>query len=448
MTASTVRLAAPGSASPKPAPSGRRRRRRAAVVPANAGDHPGIHHFLTAVFQGPSRGEFRASLEDPFYEPKDRLLVNRGSQIVAHVHVVHRVMQFGPVQLPVAWLDWLGTLPAYRGQGHGHRLVTAAEQQMASQGALIGLMWTPIPRFFRHTGWAVCGRRCHGQASSRDLLSELMARRLLRRRRTRLNIRPWRRMELGALMRIYKEGFSGMFGPLLRTEAYWKWLIQRHGYDQICVALDGPDLLELEETHAPIVGYAVLRGERIVELLAAPSHPVVPAELLARACRDGIERGRHTVGLEAPPNSRVDKLFRHLAGNHHHQHVDQGKVLMARLLDPGKLLRALAGELHRRAEAAGLPRPVELGLLVDGKKHRLTITADGVDVTAGSIGRSYLRLQVADFTRLLLGRLDWDRALADGRIRASTGIAQNAGPALFPRLPLWCPPLDHLPARK
>ena len=61
------------------------------------------------------------------------------------------------------------------------------------------------------------------------------------------------------------------------------------------------------------------------------------------------------------------------------------------------------------------------------------------------MGRSYLRLNVADFTRLVLGQLDWDAALAEDRVQPSTALARDVGLALFPALPLWRPPLDDLP---
>lgn len=448
MTASALPSATAGSADQTAPARGRCRRPRLSVATAGPGDYPGIYHLLTAVFQGPSRSEFRASLDDPHYRPHDRLLVKRGQKIVAHAQVIRRVMQFGPLQLPVAGLDWLGTLPEFRDQGHGSRLLAVAEEHMASLGALVGLVWTRIPYFFRRTGWALCGRRSFARAGARDVLSGLMARGLLRRGRKRLNIRPWRRMELGALVRIYNQNLGGRFGPLERTEAYWKWLVNRRAYDQICVALDGPDLLELEEVRAPIVGYAVTCGERIAELLTAPGHRMAAAQLLARACRDAIERGRHSVRLDAPPNSRIDKLFRSAAGNASDHHTDRRLVLMAKLLSPVKLLRAMAAELHCRAEAADLARPVDLGLLVDGKKYRLAVTSGGVQAIGRNIGRSYLRLNVADFTRLVLGHLDWQEALSDGRVQPSTNIALCAGRALFPTLPLWFPPLDNLPSRE
>ena len=119
---------------------------------------------------------------------------------------------------------------------------------------------------------------------------------------------------------------------------------------------------------------------------------------------------------------------------------------MMRLLDPLKLLRRLCGQFDRRAAEAGLPRPLDLGLLVEGQKYQLELGPEGVGATSQRVGRSYLRLNVADFTRLVLGQLDWDAALADGRLECSTALAAEAGRALFPSLPLWRPPWDEMPA--
>ena len=66
---------------------------------------------------------------------------------------------------------------------------------------------------------------------------------------------------------------STAYGPLERTDAYWQWLLKRHAYDQLYVALEGPEQLELGEISTRIVGYAATRGEQIVELMAAPGSP-------------------------------------------------------------------------------------------------------------------------------------------------------------------------------
>jgi len=421
-----------------------RHRVRWPVVAAQGGDHAAIYHFLTPIFQGPTWAEFKASLEDPFYEPQDRLLIKRGDRITSHVHLTHRVMQFGPVRVPMATLDWLATLPECRHAGDGTRLLRAAETHATETGALVGFLQTKIPRFFRRTGWAVCGRHCYSRADARAVTGRLLACGLRRRGRKRLQIRPWRRWEEAALVRIYNQNLSGCYGALERTEPYWRWLIRRQAYDQIFVALDGPGLLDLEEINTKIVGFSVVRGERIVEMLAAPGRNRALAELLARACGDAVEHDRHCVVLHAPPTSSLHRVFEQAGGLHHCHEADRGRFHMARLLAPLKLLRVLCVEFHRRAEEAGLPRPLELGLLVEGKKYQLEITRESARAVSRRIGRSYLHLNVADFTRLVLGQVQWDRALSEGRLKASTALAAEAGRVLFPHLPLWRPPFDGL----
>ncbi len=421
---------------------------RMRVVPAVAGNHAAIYRLLRAIFQGPSRREYKTSLEDPFYEPHDRLLVKCGPRIVGHAHLTRRVMQFGSLELPVTKLGWLGVLPELRGRGLGHRLLDAAEDQMAQDGALLGFLRTRIPHFFRPTGWVLCGRYSRSEAPARSVLCGLLDRgfRHLHRRRRRLNIRPWRRMELPALVRIYNQNLHGTFGPLQRSEVYWSWLIRRGAYDQLYVVLDGPDLLELEENLSPIVGYAVTRGDEIVEIQTAPDHRPAAAHLLARACGDAIERDYQRIVLHAPPKHRLHKLFRSAGGRQYYDETDRGEVIMARLLDPPELLRRMGPELRRRAEENNLPPSVELGLLAEGSKYHLTVNRRAVEVTTGKIGRSYLRLSEADFTRLLLGHIDWKQALIERCVETSTASALKIGRALFPRLPLWRPPLDDLPA--
>ncbi len=398
------------------------------------------------MFQGPSREEFKASLEDPFYEPSDRMLIRHGNRITGHVHIADRTMQFGPLQLPVAILGWLTTSPECRNKGHGTHLLRAAEKQMARSGALVGWLRTSIPHFFRPTGWALCGRHSYSRADARAILARLIDRGLRRRSRPRFQIRPWRQWELAALVRIYNQNLPNSYGALERTDSYWKWLMRRQAYDQFYVALDGPELLELGEISTRIVGYAVTCGEAVVELATSPDRRKAAAELLGRCCGDAIEHNRHGVLMHAPPTRSIHKLFCSAGGQRYHRAWGDGEVFMARLLDPLKLLRRLGGEFCRRVEAAGLALPVELGLAVERKKYHLEVAASGVKVLSRRLGRSYLRLNVADFTRLVLGQLDWDAAIAEGRVEASTAVAREVGPVLFPPLPLWRPPLDDLQA--
>jgi predicted acetyltransferase len=384
-------------------------------------------------------------MEDPFYEPHDRLLVKRGFRVLSHLQLAHRTMLFGQLALPVAGYHWLGTLPEFRNQGFAMRLLKEADQRVAESGAVLGLVRTSVPRFFHRAGWGLCGRHCSSQAKAREVLALLHSEPALPPARP-LNIRLWRHVEMPALMRIYRQHTQGGYGPLERTEAYWRWLVGRKAYDSLLVALDGPDKLELEETIAPIVGYAVLRQERVVELLTAPNHPTANQQLLARACSDAIEHDRQELVLNAPPNHALHRLIVAAGGVHQNQEADKNEVFMMKIIDPLKFLAILAPELECRAKHAGLARGTELGLQVDGAKWRLIYTHHGFRVRTGKLGRSYLTMNRAEFTRLALGHGRAQEAALAGRVQHSTHSALQLAEILFPQLPLWRPAWDDLPA--
>jgi GNAT superfamily N-acetyltransferase len=416
---------------------------RPQLVVANSGDHPSSHHFLLSVFQDPSYDEFISLLDDPYYEPSDRLLVKYKDRILSHLLMSQRTMHFLSEGVPVSILNWLGTLPEFRGLGYAKRLMHVADQLMREDGSMLGMLRTRIPYFFRPHGWAVCGRHCHSVASSRDLLSVLRGR-LDKRRSPRLNIRPWRQVELPALMRLYRLNTTNTIGTFERTEAYWRWLISRKTFDQIYVAIQGPAKMELDDTNSSIVGYAVTRDDEVIEMMTSPRHPSAAYQLLSRACSEAIERDYHHVIVHAPRNAPLHEPFLAAGGQCYDQLAQAGEVFMVKVLDPGAMLRMLAGRLHRRAEEAGLSRPCELGLSVEGARYRIVLTRRSVKVEEDRLGRSYLQCNDAELTRLLLGHLDLSVAVAEERMQASTAVAMEIGAILFPPLPIWRPPLDRL----
>jgi len=415
------------------------------LVQGRSGDHASVYHMLLAVFQGPSRDEFHLQAEDPFYEPSDRLLVKRGFRVISHLHVTHRSMLFGRLTLPIAGIHWLGTLPEFRNQGLATSLLRESHRRLAADGALLGLLRTRAPRFFHRAGWAVCGRHSFSQAKGREVLGNLHAEYASKLARP-LSIRLWRHVEMTALMRLYRQNTAAAYGPLDRTEAFWRWLIGRKAYDSLLVALDGPDKLELEENVAPIVGYAVLRQERVVELLSVPGHPTANYQLLARACGDAMERDRQDLFFHAPPHHPLHRLVCGAGGTLHNQESEQSEVFMVNVVDPQKFLTVLAPELESRAKSAGVSRESELGLQVDDAKWRLVYSRRGFRVRTGNLGRNYLTMNRAEFTRLVLGHGQVRETALAGRIQASSRAALDLAEALFPNLQLWFPIWDDLPA--
>jgi predicted N-acetyltransferase YhbS len=420
-----------------------KRRIRANVVFGTRAEHVALRSFLARAFGPGYHARFQAELEDPHYAPCDRLLLVRSGRIIAHAHVTRRNMQFGPFSLPVAALDGLAIEDDFRGQGLGSHLLTAAERKMAQSGALVGILRTRAPYFFRRTGWAACGGNFCGAANPHQILARLLEQGLGLRRTARIQVRPWRRWEEEAIARVYRQNLASSFGLLERNRNYWHWLLEQRAYDHFYVALDGPDLWDLKETSTRVVGYAAIRGEKIIELMTVPGRKKVVMELLARACGDAIEQDQRQIVLHGPANCPAQEYFHCPPDPAHFVHCVKAGVCMARILDPLGLLRKLCCLFTQRATEAGLARPVELGLLVDGRKYQIDIAGSG-RATADTLGRSYLRLNVADFTRLVLGQLDWDRAVAEGRVVPSTALAHDAARVLFPRLPYWRPRLDDL----
>jgi hypothetical protein len=319
----------------------------------------------------------------------------------------------------------------------------------------LGLLSTDQPKFYVRRGWVVAGRHCYSAAAPRSILSHLKLRETQIHQRQsvlkkdvprRYNIRLWRHVELAALQRLYEERTEGGYGSFVRTPAYWRWLVGRGGQQRIYVAIDGPDKFELDELLTPIVGYAAMREGRIVELMNSPAHPEASVQLLSRACSDAIEKDFLHVRLDAPPTEPLHQSLIQAGGSYCCHEADQGMVFMANLFQPQRFLKSMGRDLDRRAKEAGLPRPCQLGLLVDGEKYRLSVSRVNVELIAGTVGRSYLKCSLYDLNQLLLGHIDVREAVNAGRLAVSTRVACEMANALFPRLPFWRPPWDELPA--
>ncbi len=426
------------------------------VVSATPGDHPMIYQFLLSVFHKPTPVEFQAQLEEPSYEPADRLIIKNGSHIIAHLRLLNREMQFGRLVLPVGIITDLATAPEYRGHGCATALLSAARKILLRDGAAIGLLATDQPHFYMRRGWVVCGRHCYSDAAPREILSYLNQREaeaigaqdsvLTPPTCKRYNIRLWRHVELAALMRLYQENMQSGHGNLVRSDSYWRWLVGRGGNQRVYVAIDGPDKIELDESLAPIVGYAATREGRIVEIMSSADHPEASVQLLARACGDAIEKDFVRVRLDAPPEHPLHQLLLQAGGEFGHHEADHGVVFMANILKPHRFLGSISRDLSQRAKDAGLPRPCQLGLLVNKDKYQLRVSRRNVELVPGSLGRSYLKCSLAELKQLFLGHLDAREVVASGRISTSTRVALETVDAIFPRLPFWRPPWDDLAA--
>jgi hypothetical protein len=308
----------------------------------------------------------------------------------------------------------------------------------AENGSALNLLSAQNPRFFARAGWVLCGRAMHWVVGTRHVLARLSDE--PKSSVPPACIRPWRQVELPALVRLYAQNVSHLVGAPARNEAYWRWLISRRAYDNIYVATVAPGRWHLDEHNWHVVGYAITKNDELLELMSDPARPEVARQLLHRVCGDALEMDCHHLAVNAPPGHVLEQLCRTIGGRLEHA-VRDGACIMAKAPDLLTLLQSLRSEFQVRA--AGISSPVELGLLIDREKYQITVTRRSVKIAAGKVGRNYLRSDRAVMTRLLLGALDVSKALGHRQLTASNRQAEQTAAILFPRLPLWRPPLDE-----
>ena len=124
----------------------------------------------------PSYDDFVTWLDEPTYEPSDRLLVKHGNQIVAHLQVLHRTAWFDDVRLPVGSAQDLAVLPEYSHAGYDRQLIAAAEHAMRDSQAIVSLVRTSQPEPFRAAGWIDVRAGGYSQVSVSDILAHLSRR--------------------------------------------------------------------------------------------------------------------------------------------------------------------------------------------------------------------------------------------------------------------------------
>ncbi|MFV2068659.1 MAG: GNAT family N-acetyltransferase, partial [Pirellulales bacterium] len=350
---------------------------------AATGDHPAVHALLLAVYQTPSWEEFQVSLDAPGYDPSDRLVIRRDGRVVAHLRLVPGEIQVGGNSVPACGIEWLATLPEFRLQGFARSLMVAAGQEMRRRGFVLATLRTrpaePIERF----GWSLCDSASYSRANARDILAYLASHETLSEQ---VVARVWRHVELDAIRHIYHENAVRSCGMRCRNEAYWQWMISRKAHDQIVVAIDRRPHTRSRRPEV-IVGYGVLRRERIVEWMIRPGDDQAAAVLLAWSCREAIDGGIPTIFLHAPDEDPRHAWLVEAGGTHHPMRGSDRTRLAVKILDPGPLVRGLGDLLIERTRQASLRRPLAIRFQVGDRSYCLNITTEQVDLSPCENGR-------------------------------------------------------------
>lgn len=417
------------------------------LAPACESDHPAVLEFLQSIFHEPSSVEFQHNIRRPRYEPLDRLLLKQDEEIVAHVQLSHRPLQWGSIEIPSIDVRHLATLPEFRSRGLAASLLDAMHTDVDLHGALIATIRTQTPEYFLQRDWIPWLRHCHSSTSPRRLLAEL-AERSESTQQSDHDVRHWRRNELDAIRALYRIDQSERFGGITREEEDWKWLVSRRGFDYIYVARPNDQIEDLDGE--AILGYAVVVDGNVVELAEKPGSGAC-ASLLTRVCRDAIDEGRHSVTMHAATNNPIHGWFREAYGQTEYASLDDGRYLMARILQPVEFLRRMRPVLLARAVQAGVEMPFELGIHPSGCTNtsplRIHVNRRRVAITDSAAANAKVTLGPSDFHRLLLGECSIDRLVAAKRAAVDCQQALESARILFPEQAGWRMPWDDLPSR-
>ena len=427
------------------------------ILSASAGDHLAIQQFLLNIFKPPfPAADFNSLLDNPIYEPSNRLLIRHGSMIIAHSRVIDRDIQFGKQQIPISCLTELATTPEFRRHGVATALLRAVDEQMRLNGSVAGMLRTTIPHFFASHGWALCTSPVQSVTGVHEILSHLIS---LQREEDslravnplnaplqRLNIRLWRHVEQDALMRIYQLNTKGRYGAHVRSEATWRWLFNRRIFDHIYVALENTEKIALGASLHSIIGYAVVNSGRVIECLVDEGREDARNQLLQRVCSDVIEHADEHVTVDAWVDDALHDIVLKSGGEQISPMSAGQEVTMMKLFDPIDFIRRIRHEFRARVRLSGLAIPCELGLNIDEERFRIVCNSRSTRLLKGKVGRSYLTCSSQVLSQLLIGQRSVTHAIEAGELVSSTRIAEETAQVMFPQLPLWFPPLDDLPA--
>ncbi len=233
-----------------------------------------------------------------------------------------------------------------------------------------------------------------------------------------------------------------------RRESEWRWLLSQSAHDRVYVAverdLSAPDDADAFHAADTIMGFAVLQDNRILELASEEGNVDAARLLLARACADAIENGRHMIELNAAPDDPLHELLVAAGGRHVTSSNSRDGSLMARILDPIGFLGTLRPLLWQRARDAELDAGTAVQLRFGRLKATISVNKRSVAIAENTDCRHWLELNSSMLMRLMLGEVRVRDEIAAGQIRASDNAAAALAATLLPPVSLWRPPLDDL----
>ncbi len=261
------------------------------------------------------------------------------------------------------------------------------------------------------------------------------------------SIRSFREGDEAALAGLFNRYMEGFFGPVRVTPTTWREQFRAQSWTGPSLDIDR-DCVRIVEREGRVVGYAVTDYEphsssdgAVVQELCLADDDVdddVVEALLADAERRALERGR--CFIEVALSLEDGRAAEAVAGRGYHVHSGSGSVFMAAILDLGRLLAEIRGELRQRLDQS-TSRDWAGSLRIAAGGSRCVLRVSPGDVAVGSSEEEADISATIDpemLPLLLLGRVSTGELHTQGKLTVSAVSREEALAlltALFPRLP-------------
>ncbi len=297
-------------------------------------DREEIIDFLSKIF-GPDYSTSRIVQQTIFdAEPsisQENLIMARSEQgdLIGLVRIVERSILLDVSVLSAGCVSSVGVKSEWRGQGIASELMNKAIEVMTSRGMDISLVYgrRAVDGFYPRFGYYGVGRYV-----DLEIISPLDS-------KSFINVLPYKKDDLKKCMEFYNETYSALSGSVLRDRPVWEYLFLRMergiGGFKLFICLE----------NQKAIGYLVVFDNRLIELsLPRRVFPSVAGLLNSLNIRLISIHPRHPFYIYCfTQMNTVQKIrFTHDGG------------YMARILNPGALLKKLGPSLVSRAANIGV----------------------------------------------------------------------------------------------
>ena len=410
-----------------------------AISPGSTGDHLLVPELLHSAGVTYSEDAFLSRLDEPSYEPTDRLVVRERGKLLAHAQTLFRDVWFGDSLLPCGGVVDFAVVPELKNTNIEFQVLHAAEEALRRGGALVAFTHTTRRDLLKRAGWLEVDSQGASRVHVHHLLSQLSPKATRLRRRVRSQVRIWRRVELEELMPVYQSAAQTTWGTIDRSEVYWRWLWGSYADCTVLVACNNASSQQAEKN---ILGYAVVHGDQILEMRYRPGHESAGSLLLARICRDSIEQDRRELTLQAPANDPLHELIITAGGSWITPDNKQDECFMMKLLNPEKWVQAMNSHWRSRLVQSRLPLPLALNFSVDNHPYKLSVSNLSARLQTTTTHSNEIVCQSDVFGALLLGCQDVRQLMNCNKVVVKNNQLKQQLEELFTSVIYWQSPLD------